>query len=97
MISGVTVCLVAVDLFAAGAGNVLDQMVALIIDAQSGLVDVDGDDLAGIAQPDLDALADDLGAATAGHRALHPGGTLVQQRSGTGVRAPWRRGRVGRD
>jgi hypothetical protein len=36
----------AVDLLAAGAGNGLDQMVAVVVDGQGGLVDFDGDDLA---------------------------------------------------
>ncbi|MDQ3825393.1 MAG: hypothetical protein M3319_05670 [Actinomycetota bacterium] len=35
----------------------------LVVDAQGRLVDFDGDDLSGVAEPDLDALADDLGAA----------------------------------
>jgi hypothetical protein len=47
------------DLLAAGAGDGLDQGVAVVIDAQDRVVDFDGDDLAGVAQPDLDALADD--------------------------------------
>jgi hypothetical protein len=49
-----------------------------------GVVDFDGDDLAGVVQPDLDALADDLGAPAAGYGALHPGGTLVEDRSRAG-------------
>lgn len=61
-VGGVTVGLVSADLLAAGAGDGLDQVVALILDAQRGVVDFDGDDLAGITQRDLDALVDDLGA-----------------------------------
>ncbi len=79
-----TVGLVSADLLAAGAGNGFDQVVVVVVDAQGGVVDFDGDDLTGVTKADLDALADDLGAAAAGHRALHPGGALVQQRSGTG-------------
>jgi hypothetical protein len=41
------------------------------------IVDFDGDDLSGVAQPDLNVLADDLGAPAAGHGALHPGRALV--------------------
>jgi hypothetical protein len=52
-------------------------------------------------RPDLDALADEFGYPAAGHRALHPGGTLIHQRSGLGsagalARARWV-GRVGID
>ena len=65
MVGGVTVGLVAADLLAAGAGHIFDQVVTLIVDVQGGFVDFDGDDLTGIAQSDLDALADDLGAAAA--------------------------------
>jgi hypothetical protein len=57
---------VSADLLAAGAGNRFDQVVTLVVDAQGGVVDFDGDDLTGVAQPDLDALADDLGASAAG-------------------------------
>jgi hypothetical protein len=64
----------AVDLLAAGAGNGLDQMVAVVVDAQGGLVEFDGDDLAGIMRPDLHALADDLGAAAARRGALYAAG-----------------------
>ena len=46
MVGGVTVGLVSVDLLAAGAGNILDKLLAVVIDAQGGLVDFDGDDLA---------------------------------------------------
>lgn len=60
-------------------------MIALVVDAQGGVVDFDGDDLTGITQPDLHALADDLGAASAGHGALDSGGSLVDQ----GSRAWW--------
>jgi hypothetical protein len=77
LFGGVTVGLVSVDLLAAGAGNMLDQVVALVVDPQGGLVNFDGHDLTGITEPDLHALADDLGAAAAGHCALHPGGALV--------------------
>ena len=77
MVGGVTVGLVAADLLAAGAGNIFDQVVALVVDAQGGLVDFDGDDLTGIAQSDLHPLADDLGATAARHRALDPSGSLV--------------------
>jgi hypothetical protein len=49
-----------VDLLAAGAGNVFDQVVALVVDAQGGVVDFDGDDLTGITQSDLDALAEGI-------------------------------------
>jgi len=45
-VGGVTVGLVAMDLLAAGAGDSLDQMVAVVVDAQGGVVDFDGDDLA---------------------------------------------------
>jgi hypothetical protein len=48
----VTVGLVAADLLAAGAGDVLDQVVVVVVEAQSGFVDFDGDDLTGIAQPE---------------------------------------------
>jgi hypothetical protein len=41
-------------------GTVFDQVVAVVVDAQGGLADFDGDNLAGVAQPDLDALVDDL-------------------------------------
>jgi hypothetical protein len=81
VVGGVTVGLVSADLLAAGAGNSFDQVVAVVVDPQGGLVDFDGDDLTGITQPDLDALADDLGTAAAGHRALYPSGSLVEQRS----------------
>lgn len=48
----------------------------------------------GVAQPDLGALVDDLGACTAGHGALHPGRPPApSSRAGPGVRAPWRRAR----
>lgn len=40
---------------------------------RSGVVDLDGDDPAGVAEPDLDALPDDLGGAAAGGPTLHPG------------------------
>jgi hypothetical protein len=59
-----------------GTGNGPDQVVAVVVDAQGGVVDFDGDDLVGVAQSgwcsaaDLDALADDLGAPAAGHGAL---------------------------
>jgi hypothetical protein len=43
-------------------GNSFDQVVAVVVDAQGRFVDFDDDDLAGVAQLDLDALADDLGA-----------------------------------
>jgi hypothetical protein len=56
----VTVGLVSVDFLAAGAGNVLIKW-SLVVDAQGGLVDFDGDNLPGVAQSDLDALADDFG------------------------------------
>ena len=65
----------------AGAGNGLDQVVAVVVDPESRFVDFDGDDPAGVAQSDLDALADDLGTAAAGHGALHPGGALVEDRT----------------
>jgi len=80
VVGGVTVGLVSTDLLTAGAGNVFDQLIALVVDAQDRVVHLDGDDLTGVAQSDLDALADDLGAAAAGHRALHPGRALVDQR-----------------
>ncbi|MDT7595434.1 MAG: hypothetical protein QOJ06_980 [Pseudonocardiales bacterium] len=92
-VRGVFVGLVAGDLLAAGAGNMLDQVIVVVVDAQGGFVDFDGDDLPGLAQPDLDALADDVGAPGAGHGALGPGGTLVEDRSRAGVWAPWRRAR----
>ena len=56
-------------------------MVAFVVDVQGGVVDFNGDNLTGITQPDLHLLADDLGTAAAGHRALDPGGSLVDQRS----------------
>jgi hypothetical protein len=59
VVGGVTVGLVSADLLAAGVGNVLDQVVVVVVDAQGGVVDFDGDDLAGVAQAYLDALADD--------------------------------------
>jgi hypothetical protein len=59
-------------------GARFDQVVALVVDPQGGLVNFDGDDLTGISQPDLHALADDLGAAPARHGALHSGGPLIQ-------------------
>ncbi len=40
-------------------------------------------------QPDLDALAYKLGVPAAGHAALDPCRTLVQDRSTSGVRARW--------
>jgi hypothetical protein len=55
-----------------------------LINARAGrrpakcLVDSDGDDLAGITESDLHALADNLGAAAAGHRALLPVRALVR-------------------
>jgi hypothetical protein len=49
-------------------------MVGVVVDAQGGVVDFDGDDLAGVAQPGLDALADDLGAAAARRGALYAAG-----------------------
>jgi len=39
LVGGVTVGLVSGDLLAAGAGNMLDQMFAVVVDAQGGLVD----------------------------------------------------------
>jgi hypothetical protein len=45
---------------------------------------------------DLDALADDLGAAAAGHGALHPGGTLVEKWSGAGGAGALEAGALGR-
>ena len=82
------------DLLAAGAENVFDQVVAVVVDPQGGVVDFDGDDLTGITQPDLHPLADDLGAAAARHRALDPSGSLVDQRS-RARRASALDGRVG--
>jgi hypothetical protein len=67
------------DLLAPGAENIFDQLVAVVVDAQGGLVDLDGDDLTGIARPNLHALVDDLGATAARHRALDPSGPLVEQ------------------
>jgi hypothetical protein len=60
VVGGVTVGLVSADLLTAGAGNIFDQVIALVVDAQDRVVDFDGDDLAGVAQADLDALADPL-------------------------------------
>jgi hypothetical protein len=37
-----------VTLLAAGAGKMLDRVFAVVVDAQGGLVDFDGDDLTGI-------------------------------------------------
>jgi hypothetical protein len=48
LVGGVTVGLVAGDLLAAGSGNLLDQVIVLVVDAQGGLVDFDGDDLPGV-------------------------------------------------
>jgi hypothetical protein len=48
------------------------------------------------AQPDLDALADDVGAAAAGHGALGPGGTLVEDRSRAGGAGALEAGALGR-
>ncbi|MGH3806902.1 MAG: hypothetical protein ACRDRU_09765 [Pseudonocardiaceae bacterium] len=73
-----TVGFVSAELLAAGAGHVFDQLVTLVVDPQDRVVDFDGDDLAGVAQSDVDALADDLGAAATRHRALHPSGLLIQ-------------------
>jgi hypothetical protein len=42
----------------------LDQMVAVVVDALDRVIDFDGDDLTGVAQPDLNALIDDLSATT---------------------------------
>ena len=78
MVGSVTAGLVSADLLTAGAGKVFDQVVVLVVGAHGGFVDFDGDDLSGVAQSDLDALADDLGAAAAGHRALDPSGSLVE-------------------
>jgi hypothetical protein len=52
----VTVGLMSGDLLAA-VGNGLDQIAALVVDAQGGLVYLNSDDLAGVEQPDLDRLA----------------------------------------
>jgi hypothetical protein len=83
-VGGVTVALVSVDLLTADAGNSFDQVVAVVVDPEGRFVDFDGDDLADVAQSDLDALADDLGTATAGHGALHPDGALVEDRARPG-------------
>jgi hypothetical protein len=48
LVGGVTVGFVSGDLLAAGAGKILDQVFVLVVDAQGGLVDFDGDDLTGI-------------------------------------------------
>jgi hypothetical protein len=48
LVGGVTVGFVAGDLLAAGSGNMLDQVIAVVVDAQGGFVDFDGDDLPGI-------------------------------------------------
>jgi hypothetical protein len=50
------------DLLTAGAGHGLDQVLVLNPPAKGGVVDFDGDDMAGVAQSDLDALTADLGA-----------------------------------
>jgi hypothetical protein len=47
-VGGVTVGLVSGDLLAAGAGNMLDQVLVLVVDPQGGFIDFDGDDLTGI-------------------------------------------------
>jgi hypothetical protein len=65
-------------------GDGLDHVVGLVIDPEGGFVDVDGDGPAGVTQPDLDTLADDLGAAAAGHGVLHSGGALVKEWIRTG-------------
>jgi hypothetical protein len=38
------------DLLAAGAGNGIDQVIALVVDTQGGFVDLDGDVLPGVAR-----------------------------------------------
>jgi hypothetical protein len=48
----------------AGAGTVsITWSRCRTVDAQDRVVDFDGDDVTGVAQPDSDTLADDLGAA----------------------------------
>jgi hypothetical protein len=46
----VTVERASADLLAGGAGSGLDQVVALVVDVQGGVVEVNGDDLVGVVQ-----------------------------------------------
>lgn len=67
-----TVDLVAGDLLAVRAGDDGDRLVVLVEDAQGGVGDLDGDGLAGVAVPDLEALAGDLDLALDRDSALDP-------------------------
>jgi hypothetical protein len=100
VVGGVTVGLVSGDLLAGGARNGLDQVVAVVVDAQGRFVDFDGDDLTGIAQPDRDALAAPPTATGRTRSECPPDRTLRCTRAGRwsssgagpGVRVPWRWG-----
>jgi hypothetical protein len=64
----------------------LDQVIVVVVNAQGGFVDFDGDDLVGLAQPDLDALADDVGAPGARCAGLGRGaGRRSEQAGGVGA------------
>lgn len=53
------------EFFAAGAGDDGDEFVVVVQDTQGGVVDLDGDDSAGVAEADLDLLSDDHRGASA--------------------------------
>ncbi len=58
------------DLAGAGSGHGGEQLAVRIDDLQGGVVEFDADDLPGVGQADLDALAGDPDAAAAGHLPL---------------------------
>ena len=73
MIPGLAaVGLVPGDCLVVGAGDDGQHGAGGVEDAESGLVDFDGDDLAGVGHADGDVLVSDLDAATGGHLPLDP-------------------------
>lgn len=73
-------------------GTVFDQVLVVVVEAQGGLLNFDGDGLPAYRSPDLDALAGDLGTVAAKPGALHrarrwPGsGAGASMRVGLSVR-----------
>jgi hypothetical protein len=67
----VAVGLVAGHLAAVGAGDDGEDRLALVENVEAGLVDVDGDGLAGVRQSHLDALPADLDGAAFGDASLN--------------------------
>ena len=57
------------DLTGAVSGHGGDQLAVLVDDAQAGIAELNGDNLAGVGEADLDALPGDLDAAAAGSAA----------------------------